>query len=62
MARYFSRLGGLGLCGYVVNKPLELMHDERASIGYRVMTPDFSLEGHNAVMEYLGVVRNRAGG
>lgn len=53
---FSSRLGGLGLCGYAANKPLELTRDERASIGYRVITPDFTLVGYNAVMEYLGAV------
>ncbi len=51
-----GRLGGLRLCDYATNTPLKLTRNQRASIGYRVITPDFTLVGYNAVMEYLGSV------
>lgn len=50
------QLGGLGLCEFEANVPLDLTPKERAAIGYRTITPDFQLKGHNAVVEYLGSV------
>ncbi len=50
--------GGLGLGAFDANKPLDLNDDERQSIGYRQITPDFTLLGQKAVIEYLGSIHN----
>lgn len=55
-----SRLGGLSLCDFVANEPLSLTPEERASIGYRKITPDFTLVNYNSVVEYLGEVHREA--
>lgn len=53
-----SRLGGLELCEFVANEPLKLTERERASIGYRTITPDFQMPKYQSVVEYLGEVHN----
>ena len=53
-----SYLGGLELCEFAANKPLELNARERASINYRTITPDFQLLGYRSVVEYLGEIHN----
>jgi len=55
---YSNSLGGLELCSFVANKPLDLSPTERASIGHRTITPDFSLPDYDSVVEYLGSVHN----
>lgn len=53
---FSSRLGGLALCNYVANKKLELSDAELSSIDCHQITPDFTLEDYNSVIEYLGEI------
>lgn len=48
--------GGLALADYAANKPLNLTTDERRSIDYRTITPDFTMEKYRSVVEYVGEV------
>lgn len=49
-------IGGCALCEVEVNKPLDLSEPRRAMIGHRTITPDFTLSGHDAVVEIAGQV------
>lgn len=49
-------IGGYALCKAEVNKTLDLDEVQRAMIDYRTITPDFTLTGHNAVVEIAGEV------
>lgn len=51
---YKGAYGGLGICDFMANEPLKLTQEERASINYRVITPDFTLVDCHSVVEYLG--------
>lgn len=51
-----ARLGGLALCDYLPNTPLDLDNYQQQSIEYRTITPDFQLVGYNAVIEVNGHV------
>lgn len=53
-----GRFGGLDLCSFVANKPLDLSHDEHRAIAWRIITPDFQLVGYRSVVEYLGEVHS----
>ena len=53
---YSSRLGGLDLGNFIANEPLNLTNGERASINFRIITPDFQLPDYNSVVEYLGEI------
>lgn len=51
-----THLGGMHLCDFEANVSLNLSKRERASIGYRHITPDFTLAQYRTVVEYLGKV------
>lgn len=51
---YKGTYGGLGLCDFKANEPLDLTPQERSSINYRIITPDFTLVNCRSVVEYLG--------
>lgn len=53
---YSSRLGGLDLGEFSANEPLDLSEQERISINFRTITPDFQLPEYNSVVEYLGEI------
>ena len=50
------KIGGFALCKADVNKTLDLDETQLAMINYRTITPDFTLPGHNAVVEIAGEV------
>lgn len=53
---FATSLGGLALCDFEANKPLRLTSAERAAIGNRTITPDFTLMDYRSVVEYLGSI------
>ena len=56
---FADSLGGLALTEFEANKTLDLSTAEHASIGYRTITPDFTMSAIRSVVEYLGEVHNQ---